>query len=83
MMQERKIIKYLKGKVSSSEEKEIEDWIISSDQNKKKFNLIKARHIVSTFDETSNDISVDKAYNTFSDNMKIAPGTKCCYNQSQ
>lgn len=75
-MQELKIIKYLKGKASSSEEKEMEDWIISSDQNKKEFNLIKARYIVSTFDETFNDIQVDKAYNTFSDNIKIAPGTK-------
>ncbi len=76
-MQESKIIKYLKGKVSSSEEKEIEEWIISSDPNTKKFNLLKARYIVSTFDETSNGIQLDKVYNTFSDNMKIASGTKC------
>lgn len=74
-MQEQKIIKYLKGKVSFSEEKEMEDWIVSSDQNKKKFNIIKARHIASTFNETSDDIEMDKAYNTFLDNMRIAFGT--------
>ena len=73
-MQERKILKYIKGKLSSSEEKEIVDWIISSDQNKRKFNLIKARNIVSTFDECSNEIQVDKAYIKFSDNMKIVSG---------
>jgi hypothetical protein len=75
-MQEHKIIKYLQGAASSSEEKEIEDWIISSTQNTKKFNLLKARYIASTFDETSNTVQVDEAYATFSNAMKTTSDTK-------
>lgn len=77
IMQEHKIIKYLQGAVSSSEEKEIEDWIISSTQNTKKFNLLKARYIASTFDETSNTVQVDEAYTTFSKAMRTASDAKC------
>ena len=76
-MQEPEIIKYLNGTASSREEKEIEDWIVSSDQNAKKFNLLKARHIASTFPETSNGIQMDKAHSTFSDALKTASDMKC------
>lgn len=76
IMQEHKILRYLKGAASSSEEKEIEDWIISSPQNAKKFNLLKARYIASTFDETSNTVQVDEAYATFSNAMKTTSDTK-------
>ena len=69
-MQELKIITYLEGKLSSDEEKEIESWILASDQNTKKFNLIKAKHIALTLGQAKSGIDTDRAYTLFSKNTR-------------
>lgn len=77
-MQEQKIIAYLKGKATTDEEKRIEDWIMASDQNARKFNLLKAKYIASTFDETSSNIRTDRGYANFVSTVKsISKNPKC------
>ncbi|MEN8122446.1 MAG: FecR family protein [Bacteroidota bacterium] len=68
-MKDRELLRYIENKTSNSEQKLIEDWIIASDQNSKRFNLLKAKYIASTFDDSSNNISVDKSYTKFLSNI--------------
>ncbi len=46
-MQEKQIIKYIKGELNSSEEREVIEWIRSHADNQKKFTLLKAQHVAS------------------------------------
>lgn len=50
-MLDQKIYKYLRGTATSKEEKEVQDWIVSSDQNTKRFFEIKAKYVSSTLDD--------------------------------
>lgn len=59
------IEKYLKGNSSIEESKHVEDWILKSDENMVFFNRIKTNYIIKTFEETSRDALVDKAYRNF------------------
>lgn len=59
-MQDQKIYKYLRGTATSKEEKEVQDWIVSSDQNAKRFLEIKAKYVASTLDET--DVGLDASF---------------------
>ncbi|GAA3597503.1 FecR domain-containing protein [Flavivirga amylovorans] len=74
-MKDYQIIKYLKGETTSAESEALEDWVIASPQNAKKFNLLKAQHIASTFDETSKNINVDKEYINFVNKQGAKSGT--------
>ena len=55
-MLDQKIYKYLRGTATSREEMEVQDWIVSSDQNTKRFVEIKAKYVASTIDETKVDL---------------------------
>lgn len=59
-MLDQKIYKYLRGTATSKEEKEVQDWIVSSDLNAKRFLEIKAKYVASTLDET--DVNLDASF---------------------
>ncbi|WP_420400522.1 FecR family protein [Flagellimonas sp.] len=65
-MSTEEILKYIKGDASTEEAKQVEDWIISSDRNAKKYNLLKSQFIAATFDQTSDEVEVGREYQTFS-----------------
>jgi hypothetical protein len=69
-MKEEKILKYLNRSASPNEEKEVEDWILSSGANAKRFNLLKAQYIASTFDETSKAYDVDNSFHSTMNNIR-------------
>lgn len=75
-MKDQEISKYLSGKANEEEEQRIHEWIISSKENAKKFHLLKAQHIASTFDETANDVDVDKRLTAFLKATDSAPISK-------
>jgi len=56
VMLDQKVYKYLRGTATSKEEKEVQDWIVSSDQNSKRFFEIKAEYVAATMDDTHVDI---------------------------
>lgn len=64
-MQERDIIKYLRGIASAKEQKQLEDWIHASEENLKKYNEVKALYVAATFEETSAVVDTDRAYREF------------------
>lgn len=64
------ILKYLNDSTSLLEIKEVEAWIISSPENTKYFNHVKAQHIVATFNETTEVINIEKALNKYKSNIK-------------
>lgn len=50
-MQERELIKYIKGETTSHDEKKLViEWIRKDIQHQKQFNLLKAKHVASTLD---------------------------------
>ena len=73
-MTDKKISKYLNGATTSAEEKEVEVWITSSDQNAKKFYSIKAKYVASSFDESVSDI--DQVYNSIIDDKQATKKNK-------
>lgn len=73
-MLDQKIYKYLRGTATSKEEKEVQDWIIASDRNAMKFNLLKAKHIASTLEETNMDL--DGSYHSIVGAQKPASGNR-------
>lgn len=71
-MQRNRILKYLNGSASPIEENEVEDWIGASQKNTRKFNLLKAQYIASTFDETVESTSVDSAFRRYKTNIDLS-----------
>lgn len=61
-MKEEIILKYLNRSASPAEERKVEDWILSSDTNTKKFNVLKAQYIASTIETSSNEDNLDKKF---------------------
>src|SRR5690606_36440437 len=59
-MQDQKILNYLRGTVTAKDEKEVQEWITTSVENARRFNLIKAKHIASTLDGLNMDL--DSSY---------------------
>lgn len=70
-MQESRIIKYLKGLATETEQKEIYDWFSKSTANQDYFYEIKVKYIASKFDETS--INVDDLYSEFKSFSSVKP----------
>lgn len=64
-MQDREIIKYLKGLSTKKEQQQVEDWIIASKKNTEYFNLIKATYTAETFNQTSENTDVNLAFSDF------------------
>lgn len=75
-MQDQKILKYLKGAATDSEEKQLQGWILASSQNMKRFNLLKTQYIASTFDETTKSAQVDKKFTDFLSTLDSVPAPK-------
>ncbi len=63
-MQEKDLIKFIKGEVSFDEKKSIIDWIRKDPEHQKQFNTLKANHIASTLD-SSQSVDVDVQYQRF------------------
>ena len=70
IMQDDKIFKYLNEFASSDEEKEVEHWILSSEENTKKFNLVKAKYIASTLAETRSTVQIEKEFSKFKNTLR-------------
>lgn len=64
-MNKQSLLKYLRNTSSSEEIKAVENWITSSKQNRDVFNQIKSEFIIDTFDETSEETSIEEAYQDF------------------
>lgn len=55
-MLDQKLYEYLNGTATSKVEKEVQDWIVSSDQNAKRFFEIKAKYMATTMEEEHVDL---------------------------
>ena len=73
-MLDHKINKYLRGTATSKEEKEVHDWITASDINARRFNLLKAKYIASTLEETNMDL--DGSYHSIVGAQKSTSGNR-------
>ncbi|MEO9481927.1 MAG: FecR domain-containing protein [Ekhidna sp.] len=75
-MKDQEILKYLTGNTSDTEAKKVENWIIEDEKNAKKFNLLKAQYIASTFDETAKSVHIEKKFSDFLRTIDSAPNSK-------
>ncbi|WP_271767725.1 FecR family protein [Aquimarina algiphila] len=64
-MQEKDLIKYIKGESDPKEKRIIINWIREDVNHQKRFNIIKAEYIASTLDESEN-VDIDAVYHRFS-----------------
>ena len=64
-MEEQKILDYLKGVATPEQEELVEQWILDSEENSKRFYQIKAAYAASGFDETAQTVDMDKGYIRF------------------
>ena len=55
-MLDQKIYEYLRGTATSKVEKEVQDWIVSSDQNAKRFFEMKAKYVATTLEDEHIDL---------------------------
>ncbi len=69
-MEPTKILKYIKGIASQKEMEEVQRWMNASHENEKTFNLLKARYITSTFQETAGLANTNKSYNAYRTNIE-------------
>jgi hypothetical protein len=56
-MQEKQILKFIKGELNDVEKQYVIDWIRNHSDNQKRYNILKATYISSSFNETSNSNS--------------------------
>lgn len=75
-METDKILKYIKGVTSEEEAREVQEWINASQENAKRFNLLKAEYIVSTFDETSRNTDTNKSYGKYKTSVEKSSKNK-------
>ena len=68
-MERDKILKYLDHSASSTEMREVEDWINSSPKNSKEFNRLKAEHVAATFDETAKIANIEDGFMRYKRNI--------------
>ncbi|MDL5512105.1 FecR domain-containing protein [Arenibacter sp. M-2] len=73
-MLDQKISKYLRGTATSKEEKEVQDWIVSSDQNTKRYFEAKAEYMASTMDDVDGDL--DASYHGIVKTQNPSPKNK-------
>lgn len=64
-MEEKDILDYLKGVATPEQEEAVEQWILDSEKNSKRFYRIKAAYAASSFDETAQTVDMDKGYVRF------------------
>lgn len=64
-MQEKDLIKYIKGDASPYEKKLVIEWVKKNSEHQKQFNLLKAEYVASTLDSLS-DMDVNLQFQRFS-----------------
>ncbi|WP_103068330.1 FecR family protein [Aquimarina sediminis] len=64
-MQEKDLIKYIKGAAKENEKKAVIEWIRKDTKHQKQFNLLKANYVASTLDSYDGN-SVEAQYEQFS-----------------
>ncbi len=69
-METKKALKYINGTASEKERREIEAWINASQGHAEKFNLLKANHIASTFDETIKTTDTNQGFSKYKTNIE-------------
>tara|TARA_R100001369_G_scaffold50016_1_gene76749 strand:+ start:2343 stop:3485 length:1143 start_codon:yes stop_codon:yes gene_type:complete len=73
-MLDQKIYEYLRGTATSKVEKEVQDWIVSSDQNAKRFFEIKAKYVATTLEDEH--IDLDPAFHDIVNPKKHTRGNR-------
>ncbi|WP_299435988.1 FecR domain-containing protein [uncultured Aquimarina sp.] len=63
-MEERELIKFIKGEINPEDKSDVLRWIGENPANQKRYNLLKATYIASTLD-AEEDINKEKAYQQF------------------
>lgn len=69
-MQERQILKFIKGELNEAEKQHVIDWIRNHSDNQKRYNILKATYIASSFNETSSNNS-DVFYKKFNKKVRV------------
>ncbi|MFB9053164.1 FecR family protein [Formosa undariae] len=69
-MDRDKILKYLNNLASQKEIREVEAWINSSSEHIEEFNLLKAEHIISSFEETAKMADTEVSYRQFKNKIR-------------
>ncbi|PIB27148.1 hypothetical protein BFP77_14050 [Maribacter sp. 4U21] len=67
-MKDEKLIKYLEGTLSPKTIEEVEEWILLSEENTKRFNIIKAEYILSSLKKVKTSVNIDEKYKSFKQN---------------
>ncbi|NMH89056.1 FecR family protein [Flavivirga algicola] len=75
-MEVKKILKYINETASKEEAREVEAWINASQDHAKKFNLLKAKHIASTFDDTINSADTNQGLFRYKTNIEKSSKNK-------
>ncbi|WP_298541458.1 FecR domain-containing protein [uncultured Aquimarina sp.] len=63
-MEERELIKFIKGEINPEDKRDVLKWINEDQANQKRYNLLKATYVSSTLDAYE-DINKEKAYQKF------------------
>ncbi|MEZ4969266.1 MAG: DUF4974 domain-containing protein [Flavobacteriaceae bacterium] len=71
-MDNKLLFKYIQGFTSEEENAKIEDWILHSEENAKRYNRIKTNFALDSFAHTREELSIDRAYEVFR-NKHIRP----------
>jgi len=69
-MQERQILKFIKGESNKAEKQHIVDWVRNHSDNQKIYNILKATYIASSFNEISSNNS-DVFYVKFNKKVRV------------
>ncbi len=67
-MEEKDLIKYIKGKANTDEKKSVIDWIRRDKANQKRYHIVKANYVASTLDALDTQ-DTDRSYHHFSEKI--------------
>ncbi|AWW32966.1 iron dicitrate transport regulator FecR [Echinicola strongylocentroti] len=74
-MEDHKLLRYFEGKASEEETKEIIQWLNADEANESYFHQQKAQYVASKFSETSNEVDVDRKWDSFRDHLNPGPAS--------
>ena len=77
-MNKKQILRYIKKEMDSLENREMIEWIRNNPENHKKFNIIKAEYVASSFKEIPNSNN-DFFFERFKNNIKKRKSSKIIY----
>ncbi|GMN11311.1 DUF4974 domain-containing protein [Croceitalea sp. MTPC9] len=64
-MDDKNLIKYLQQKLSSEASKDVEEWILYSEENSKRFNTLKAQYLIQSVKSVNTTPDIDEKYQSF------------------